>query len=241
MINDLDYDVYNFWMCIKHNYWGVVESIERLLRNIKELDLDKSNKEGYINDLNSFIKTDEDKAGIFYLYKRFNIGLADKKIYKTNDYDMINFTNTFSKASNLLKNAIILNKSYDELLYYDSYRTFWYLDPLFKMADNDRYYKVCKNKEFNHEDFRLFIGKLRGKFILSYDDCDFIKDLYKCYNINIILVYSFLRRGYRPELLISNYELNIQSDSIFSNNSKELIFTRNDELLLSDVLDIKQK
>ena len=65
----------------------------------------------------------------------------------------------------------------------------------------------------NH--IRLFktLSEIKGKFLLSYNDCEFIKELYKDYTIVERSRANSLAHRYNPgsefrELLIANYDIN---------------------------------
>lgn len=81
---------------------------------------------------------------------------------------------------------------------YDSEDVVFYLDP--------PYYKkefLYENSEnFNHEELRNEIKKLKGKVILSYENNEYIKKLYKNFNINLYDGENFI---FRNELIITNF------------------------------------
>lgn len=42
---------------------------------------------------------------------------------------------------------------------------------------------MCSTKEFQHDKLVKILKNLKGRFLLSYDDTDYIRDLYKDFNI----------------------------------------------------------
>jgi len=82
---------------------------------------------------------------------------------------------------------------------YDSETTFFYLDPPY--YKKEFLYKGCENylKEF-HIELHNEIQKLKGKIVLSYEDCTFIRGLYKDFNINH---YKGTNRIFKNELIIT--------------------------------------
>lgn len=91
---------------------------------------------------------------------------------------------------------------------YDKPDALSYLEPPY--YGTERYY----NAEFKEED-HLRLNKalkgLKGKFLLSYNDCDFIRELYKDFTIegisrnhNLTGRYVDAEHNYR-EVLIRNY------------------------------------
>jgi len=65
---------------------------------------------------------------------------------------------------------------------YDNENTFFYLDPPY--YKKEFLYEGCKNymNDF-HIELHDEIKKLKGNIALSYEDCKFIRDLYKDFNI----------------------------------------------------------
>jgi DNA adenine methylase len=75
---------------------------------------------------------------------------------------------------------------------------------------------------------------IEGKFLLSYNDCDFIRNLYDAPNIQIesFTRINNIKQRYDngaqfPEILISNYEMQERKDN---NPSQINLFEMNNEL-----------
>ena len=132
--------------------------------------------------------------------------------------EVLNLSNV-SDSLNFLQNIKYANERLSKVLYrklrfwecykkYDKEWTLFYLDlPYF---GTDSYYK---NVEFVEEDHkRLFeiLKNTTGKWILNYNDCDYIKELYKDFNIDEVERHSNLKTKYEKgakyyELIIRNY------------------------------------
>lgn len=85
---------------------------------------------------------------------------------------------------------------------YDRRNSFFYLDPPYHTTE--KYYDV----EFTENDHKRLASKLsqiQGKFLLSYNDDMFIRELYKDYTIVSISRNNNLSSGSFKELLIRNY------------------------------------
>lgn len=82
---------------------------------------------------------------------------------------------------------------------YDSEKTFFYLDPPY--FKKEFLYSGCENysRQF-HIELYDEIKKLKGKFTLSYEDCTFIRDLYKDFTI---YKYDGKNRIFKNELIIT--------------------------------------
>ncbi len=84
--------------------------------------------------------------------------------------------------------------------------TFFYLDPPYYQTDNTFY----TNKNIDFEEMKLKLDQIKGKFMLSINDDEYIKELFKDYNFkNFDIQYGISKdvkgRGTKQELLITNY------------------------------------
>ena len=109
-----------------------------------------------------------------------------------------------------LSNVVIENQDFEKLIkHYDRENTVFYLDPPYYHTEG--MYAQAFTKE---DHYRLFetLKNAKGKWLLSYNDCEFIRDMYKDYFIfEFFRVHSMAQRyeaGKQfPELLIGNYDL----------------------------------
>ncbi len=90
---------------------------------------------------------------------------------------------SYDKWSRRLKGVTIENKSFSELIpLYDKEETFFYVDPPY--VSTESYYKNTGGfgiKE--HEELAEMLSKVKGKFLLSYNDSVVVRELYKGFNI----------------------------------------------------------
>jgi len=71
--------------------------------------------------------------------------------------------------------------SFDELIpKYDNEYSFFYCDPPYSKGTG---YKTCSTAKFKHEELKEILSNIKGKFILSYDDSEKIRKLYKDFDI----------------------------------------------------------
>ena len=109
------------------------------------------------------------------------------------------------------KGVIIQNKSFDELIpLYDRPKAFTYCDPPY--YGTEKLYTAKFSRE-SHCLLRDVLGSVKGYFMLSYNDCDFIRDLYRGYYIESFERLNSISQRYDPgnmfkELLITNYDTN---------------------------------
>ena len=116
-------------------------------------------------------------------------------------------TNYGNKYNERLKNTIILNKDYKEVIKkYDSPNSFFYLDPPYSMSEDYKYYN---NQYININELYDILKNIKGKFLISYDDNKEIKELFKDFKI-IKVSTSYAQTQYieirkKTEILIKNY------------------------------------
>ena len=119
--------------------------------------------------------------------------------------------NRFEEIQERLSGVVIENRDFEELIkLYDSYEALFYLDPPYHTTE--KYYKGTEGSFFNTEDhIRLkdCLDNMKGKFILSYNDDEFIRDMYKEYNISGVERNNLLTSGGNSkkfkELIIKNF------------------------------------
>ena len=102
---------------------------------------------------------------------------------------------------------------------YDRPVSFFYLDPPY--YETEGYYSNVGEKGFTKEDhirLRDTLFEIEGKFLLSYNDCPFVRELYDFTGINIMPVSRInnIKQRYDngcmfEELLIANYDMEERS------------------------------
>lgn len=173
VLNDKDYFVYNFWYCVKCDSDKVIECVIKLYNELNNMKY----KQAMIK-LNKY-KESEDRfiqAAYEYLYMyNKNMFGCNKDKLKTLRINK----NTFTETSIRLLDTDIYNLDYIDIInIYDSSNTFFMIDPPYGVKDVNRYYRGnCK--EFNHEQLRDVANNIKGKWLLRYNDDEYIRDLYK--------------------------------------------------------------
>ena len=82
-----------------------------------------------------------------------------------------------------LKNTKIFNSDYKTIIKkYDSPNSLIYLDPPYEESSEKHY----KHNIIDYEELKNILSKIKGKFILSINKSDRIKDLFKNFNISEI-------------------------------------------------------
>lgn len=111
--------------------------------------------------------------------------------------------NNIQKYQDRLKETVILNEDYKTVISkYDSQDTFFYLDPPY-IGTND--YKDT----VNHEELFQILGKIKGKFLMSLNNDDVVKQLCEVYNFKLQTIetsYNNKKGSFKiNESIITNY------------------------------------
>ncbi|PLY08884.1 MAG: DNA methyltransferase [Arcobacter sp.] len=155
------------------------------------------------------------EAAAFYYYqlvqsfgsKGDNFAMAAKSGRKPKD-----IYKSYQKWSHRLKGVTIENMSFQKLIpLYDKEEAFFYIDPPY--VSTESYYKNTGGfgiKE--HKELAALLSNVKGKFLLSYNDCDLVRELYKDFNIRSSKEISYTlganmhkKRKSVKEVFISNY------------------------------------
>lgn len=105
--------------------------------------------------------------------------------------------------------VVIENRDFDRILkIYDKKNALFYLDPPY--YETEKYYSD-KFMPQDHVRLKEALEKIKGKFLLSYNDCEYIRELYDGYSIVEVDRTHNLMQGKEKEkprykeLLIKNY------------------------------------
>ena len=113
------------------------------------------------------------------------------------------------QASRRLADTVIENKDFEALIrQYDRESAFFYCDPPY--YETEGHYEVVFRKE-DHKRLRDTLAGCKGKWMVSYNDCSFIRELYAGYTITAVTRLNNLAQRYDggcefPEVLITNYD-----------------------------------
>lgn len=163
-------------------------------------------------ELDPFIRA----VAYFYLHQNtFNTKLTTKKFHPgvINKWNRESVVYKLYNASEKLQGAILENRDWKELVdidFYNAKNSFWYLDPPYYKANDSGYYETNFTHQ-HHWDLALGINKLKGKFMISYDDEPEIREYYKNYYITSTKPQkysaSFGETVTKKEIIITNYPI----------------------------------
>ena len=114
------------------------------------------------------------------------------------------------ELSRRMENVVIENQDFEVLIkHYDRPDTFIYCDPPYFTSE---YVYDCGFNWEDHVRLRNALASASGKWLVSYNDCEEIRELYKDYEIfDFKRIHSMVQKYEAgkefPELLIGNYDL----------------------------------
>lgn len=199
--NDANGELVNLFRCVKHH----TPELQRLLQN--ELNSRETFNEYLQNRRNPF-KTDIQRAVEFLILVKTSYGCSLDSFGCTSKN--LNNTSIFlSRVQERLKKVVIENQDFEKICkIYDRPEALFYVDPPY--FNTEKYYQIDFSKE-DHERLYHCLKNIKGRFVLSYNDCPYIRKLYKEYEImdftrnnNLINRYENKSHNF-SEILIKNY------------------------------------
>lgn len=199
--NDANGDLVNLYRCIKYHCQELQRELSYML-NSRELF------EAFKVQYNVTGMTDIQRAARFFMLIKTSYG-SDSRSFGCVKKDVSNMILYLEKIQERLSKVVIENRDFERLIrIYDKPDAVIYLDPPY--FGTEKYYDA----EFSYDDHKRLHRTLQntnGKFILSYNDCDFIRELYKDFKIDEISRCHNLAGKYEhkphiyKELIIKNY------------------------------------
>jgi DNA adenine methylase len=152
--------------------------------------------------------TDVKRAAVFFKLIRYSYGSGCTS-YSCQPFDVRKTFFLIWEANRRLANTVIENKDFEALIrQYDRPNAFFYCDPPYYQTEG--HYEVEFHKE-DHVRLRDTLAQIEGKFLVSYNDCEYIRELYEDFHIESVTRLNNLAQRYDggceyPEVLISNYD-----------------------------------
>lgn len=185
VVNDINGDLINLHRIIQTRPQSLSFYLNSML---KSREIFYGIKDGKLRPRN------EIEAAAFYYYLiSMSFGAKGESYVMNKRRNYGNIYRDFTIYSKRLKRASIENMSYEKLIKeYDDKDALFYLDPPY--VGTESYYKTPKDFSINdHRNLALILQSIKGKFILSYNDCKIVRELYA---------------GFRFEEARINYSLN---------------------------------
>lgn len=167
IINDIDKDLIEVYKGFKKYDFDKIK---------KDVD-GKYSKEEFFKIKDNIPKDKYNKfLRLFILFRTSYFGLL-------RSYDRTKSISLRENYSERLKNTKIFNTDYKTIIKkFDSPKSLIYLDPPYEGSSEKHY----KNSIIDYEELKNILSKIKGKFILSINKSDRIKELFKNFNISEI-------------------------------------------------------
>lgn len=223
-INDINVDLYLFWKYSQNNIDNLVSAVIKVRENYQD------GKELY-----NYLKNQDNNNSEFDIAVRFFImnritfsGIMDSGGYSQQAFEK-RFTESsierLKSVSNCLSQVNITCGDYEDLLMQDGKEVFLFLDPPYFKAVKSKLYGVKGDlhSSFDHQRFADNLQKCQHRWLLTYDDCPQVRELFNFADISEFEVqygmnnYKQKNAAKGKELLIKNYsfsQLEYQSRTI---------------------------
>lgn len=215
VFNDYNQLLVNLYRQVRSNPEGLLEKLEFTLNSRADfIDIREQIKAETVED-------DLQRAAYFYQLIRYSYA-SGLYSFGGQSHDMRGNFDLIRDAHRRLSKVVIENKDFEHLLRsYDNKENFFYLDPPYYATES--YYKNVGEGGFKEEDHLRLRDKLlslEGKFLLSYNDCDYIRELYNAPNIMMEshVRLNNIKQRYEansqfPELILANYDIHQRAES----------------------------
>jgi DNA adenine methylase len=226
LASDLNYELHCFWSQLKDNGVILINNIQNIYNEYKN---SKFGEDTYLRgkELFAFMVnrreselTELERATDFFILNRITFsGVVDSGGYSQGSFD-----GRFTQSSiERLKTTMEIISRID--FYCDDYSTlvnkegenvFIFLDPPYYSATKSKLYgkNGILHTQFDHKLLFETLSNSNHKWLITYDNCDYIRELYKDYFLKEwSLQYGMTNRNNATsrkgnELLISNYDFN---------------------------------
>lgn len=144
--------------------------------------------------------TDIQRAGMFFVTARMSFG-ANMRTFGGRQRNLSG--DCLTAVEERLENVVIENMDFGELIKkYDCDSSLFYCDPPYSRTE--RYYNESFRRE-DHERLKAILSQISGKFILSYNDDEFIREIYRDFEIIPVDRQNNFSTGRFKELIIKNF------------------------------------
>jgi DNA adenine methylase len=207
--NDFNGLLTNLYRCVREKPNELIDALGFVLNSREDFNIVK---EALARDSPA---SDVIRASYFYQLIRYSYasGLTS---FGSQPHDMWSNFPLIEQAHRRLSKVVVENKDFEKLIrQYDRPVSFFYADPPY--FETEKYYKNVGEDGFKKEDhirLRDTLMGIEGKFLLSYNDCSFIRELYDAPNIQIesYTRINNIKQRYDngaqfPEILVANYDM----------------------------------
>ena len=213
-INDIYKNLYHFWKQAQENPDKLVKRIQFFKDSHM---IGKELHKHLMSNINEFDNLN--KAAAFFVFNRITFSGTSESGGFSNAAFERRFTQSSIKRvkslSSILSKTKITNLDYQNILEAEGEKVFIFLDPPYYSSTKSALYGKNGNthKTFDHERFARVLKKTKHKWLITYDDSEYIKNLFSFAYINEWnLTYGMRNVGGNKnqkgrELFISNYPI----------------------------------
>ncbi|MCL1827017.1 MAG: DNA adenine methylase [Candidatus Cloacimonetes bacterium] len=220
-INDIYLELYKFWIVAQRDIDALIQKVYEF----RDRYPDGKKLFRYLKDnLSGFDEVET--AAAFFIFNRITFSGTTL----SGGYSEGAFKGRFTERSirrlndlaTVINGSKITNYDYEELLTADGENVFIFLDPPYYTATKSALYgkNGDLHKSFNHERFAENIKSCKHKWLITYDDSQYIRNLFSYANV----VSQDMIYGMRnvtetsvqneKELFISNFEPNLKYEQL---------------------------
>jgi DNA adenine methylase len=171
--NDFNGLLANLYRCVRDAPGELTERLRYVLNSREDFELVRSSLS------RDSPATDAERAARFYQIIRHSYA-SGLKSYASHPHDMRGNFPLIEQAHRRLRKVVIENQDFEKLIgHYDRPVSFFYCDPPY--FETEGYYQNVGEDGFTERDhvrLRDALMGVQGKFLLSYNDCAFVRDLY---------------------------------------------------------------
>ena len=207
--NDFNSLLANLYRCVRDRHEELIDALRYVLNSREDFEL---LRDALARDSPA---TPVQKASWFYQIIRYSYasGLTS---YGSQPHDIRSDFPLIEQAHRRLKDVVVENKDFEKLIrQYDRPVSFFYCDPPYHATDG--YYQNIGEDGFTEKDhirLRDTLLSMEGRFLLSYNDDAFVRELYDAPGIQIEAVTRLnnIKQRYEPnsqfaEVFIANYDM----------------------------------
>ena len=220
--NDLNYELFCFWEILKTQNKALINAIHNTKEQFKD---GRELYENILHRRNENLSPMQRAIDFFILNRITFSGVVDSGGYSQKAFEARFTQSSIERLKNMdtiLQHFIFSCEDYESLLQKEGEGVFIFLDPPYFSASKSKLYgkKGILHSAFNHQRLCEKLKNTKHQFLLTYDDSEFIRELYKDFYLQEwSLQYGMNnfkqeRASKGKELLISNFEL-MKQNQIF--------------------------
>ncbi len=211
-INDLYFELYKFWEITQKQTDKLIEQVNSWRNQFndgKELHRFLTDNKKNFNDI--------ELASAFFIFNRITFSGTTESGGFSNQAYHGRFTESsivrIKELAKVLPNTEITNFDYQDVIEKEGDNVFLFLDPPYYSATKSALYGKNGNlhKQFDHKRFADVMKKSKHKWLITYDDSEYIRDLFDfAHIVPFNLMYGMRNQTANSnqngkEIFISNY------------------------------------